>query len=403
MQNTNIMEQLIDYYRNVLLKKGTIYDRYLEKEINWDNRLIAIRGARGAGKTSLLLKRIRENYLHDESCLYASLDHPYFAENKLFDTAGTFFRKGGKILFLDEVHKYPNWSTELKNIYDAYSELKVVFTSSSVLDLMKGNAALSRRMVIYDLFGLSFREFLIFEGSEKFENHTVSDLIGHHKEIAFEICGKIKPLAYFDKYLAYGYYPFYKDGINEYSQKLINIINQTIESDIPTAKNVEQAYIIKLKKLLYAIAVSSPVQPNINKLSQRMEVSRNTISLYLTYLHESRLISLLHHQKEGFSTLAKPEKVYLNNTNLAYSLAKENSDRGNLRETFFYSQLAAKNDLTSSKSGDFMVNDRFTFEIGGKNKNRKQITNTPESFIASDDIEFGYENKIPLWLFGFVY
>ena len=397
------MEQLIDYYRNVLLKKETIYNRYLETEINWDNRLIAIRGARGAGKTSILLKRIRENYLYDESCLYASLDHPFFAENKLFDTAGTFFRKGGKILFLDEVHKYPNWSTELKNIYDAYSELKVVFTSSSVLDLMKGNADLSRRMVIYDLFGLSFREFLMFETSNIFESHSVTDLIEHHKEIAFEISGKIKPLAYFDKYLAYGYYPFYKEGINEYPQKLINVVNQTIETDIPSAKNVEQAYIIKLKKLLYAIAVSSPVQPNINKLSQRMEVSRNTISLYLTYLHESRLISLLHHEKEGFSTLAKPEKIYLNNTNISFTLAKENSDRGNLRETFFYSQLAVKNDITSSKTADFMLNDRFTFEIGGKNKNKKQIANTPEAFIAADDIEFGYENKIPLWMFGFAY
>lgn len=397
------MEQLIDYYRNVLLKKETIYNRYLETEINWDNRLIAIRGARGAGKTSILLKRIRENYLYDESCLYASLDHPYFAENKLFDTAGTFFRKGGKFLFLDEVHKYPNWSTELKNIYDAYSELKVVFTSSSVLDLMKGNADLSRRMVIYDLFGLSFREFLMFETSNVFESHSVTDLIEHHKEIAFEISGKIKPLAYFDKYLAYGYYPFYKEGINEYPQKLINVVNQTIETDIPSAKNVDQAYIIKLKKLLYAIAVSSPVQPNINKLSQRMEVSRNTISLYLTYLHESRLISLLHHEKEGFSTLAKPEKIYLNNTNISFTLAKENSDRGNLRETFFYSQLSVKNEITSSKTADFMINDRFTFEIGGKNKNKKQIANTPEAFIAADDIEFGYENKIPLWMFGFAY
>lgn len=210
-------------------------------------------------------------------------------------------------------------------------------------------------------------------------------------------------MAYFEKYLNYGFYPFYKEGVIEYPQKLINIINLTIETDIPSIKNIEQSYILKLKKLLYAIAVTAPVKPNINKLSQRIEVSRNTISIYLNYLHESGLLNLLNHQKEGFSTLSKPEKVYLNNPNLSYVLAKESTDKGNIRETFFFNQVSAKNNLTSSDSGDFLVNNTLTFEVGSKIKSRKQIINTNDSYIASDNIEFGFDNKIPLWLFGFTY
>ncbi len=403
MQYIHAMEQLFDYQEKILSSTTVLKDRYLEKTIDWNNRLIAIKGARGSGKTSILIKRILSDYRNDPSVLYASLDHLYFTNHTLIDTADSFQKKGGKILFLDEVHKYPNWSQEIKNIYDTFQHLRVIFTGSSILDILKGRADLSRRVVIYDLHGLSFREFLEFETGIALKPYSLSDLLDHHRVISIEVNAKIKPFMYFGNYLEFGYYPFYREGVNSYPPKLMNVINQTLESDLPLLKNVDPKYIPRLKKLLYLIAISAPVQPNITKLSQLLETSRNTVQLYLQYLHESRLINLSQSAKSGYAVMAKPEKIFLQNTNLSYVLAEKKPDLGNLRETFFYNQLAVCHEVHSPTAGDFLADRKYTFEVGGKSKKQNQIKGTKDSYVIADDIEFGYDNRIPLWLMGFLY
>jgi len=397
------MEQLFDYQEKILSSTSPLFNRYLDFMIDWENRLIAIKGARGAGKTSLLLKKIKESFRDDPSILYCTLDHLYFANHSLLELADSFQKKGGKILFLDEVHRYPNWSQEIKNIYDTFRELKVVFTGSSILDILKGKADLSRRVVIYDLQGLSFREFLEFETGMKFEAYPLEEILENHRKITQEINARIKPLAYFTHYLQYGYYPFYKEGVITYPIKLLNVINLTLETDLPILKNVDPKYVPRLKKLLYFIAISAPMQPNISKLSQIIEMSRNTVQLYLEYLSESRLINLSVSAKSGYAVLAKPEKIYLHNTNLTCVISKDKPDPGSLRETFFFNQVGVNHEIHSPVTGDFIVDQKYTFEIGGKSKKTTQIKGIEKSYIIADDIEFGYENKIPLWLMGFLY
>lgn len=397
------MEQLFDYQEKILSSTTQLKERYLETTIDWDNRLIAIKGARGSGKTSLLIKWILSNHRNDPSVLYTSLDHLYFSNHTLLEMADSFQKKGGKILFLDEVHKYPNWSQEIKNIYDTFQHLRVIFTGSSILDILKGRADLSRRVVIYDLHGLSFREFLEFETGIAIKSYSLSDLIDHHRDISMEVNTKLQPFMYFGNYLEFGYYPFYREGVNAYPSKLMNVINQTIESDLPLLKNIEPKYIPRLKKLLYLISISAPVQPNITKLSQLLETSRNTVQLYLQYLHESRLINLSQSAKYGYAVMAKPEKIFLQNPNLSYVLAEKKPNVGNLRETFFYNQLSVSHEVHSPAVGDFLVDRKYTFEVGGKSKKQNQTMGTKNSYVVADDIEFGYENRIPLWLMGFLY
>lgn len=397
------MEQLFDYQENILSSTGELKDRYLETTIDWSNRLIAIKGARGCGKTSMLIKRIRSAHRNDPSVLYVTLDHLYFTSHTLPDLADSFQKKGGRILFLDEVHKYPNWSQEIKNIYDTFRNLSVIFTSSSILDILKGRADLSRRAVIFDLHGLSFREYIEFQTGIRLKSYSLEDLLSHHQEISREINTRIKPFMHFGNYLQHGYYPFYREGINVYPSKLMNVINLTLESDLPLLKNVDPKYIPRLKKLLYLLAISAPVQPNISKLSQLLETSRNTVQLYLEYLHEARLLNLSRSARSGYAVMAKPEKIFLQNTNLSYILSEKKPNLGNLRETFFYNQLEVSHEVRSPAAGDFFVDEKYTFEIGGKSKKHDQIKGVKESFIVADDIEFGYKNRIPLWLMGFLY
>jgi len=401
--NLKAMEQLFDYQEKIFSSATPLLDRYLEKKIDWGSRLIAIKGARGAGKTSLLIKYIRSAFNNDPAALYVSLDHLYFSNNSLLDFADSFQKKGGMILFLDEVHKYPNWSQEIKNIYDAFPNLKLVITGSSILDILKGKGDLSRRVMIYDLQGLSFREYLSFETGIPFEAFSLDEILKNHRNISREIVGQIKPFEHFSNYLQHGYYPFYKEGINAYPSRLMNVINLTLESDLPLLRNVDQKYIPRLKKLLYMIAVSAPVQPNISKISQLIETSRNTVQLYLEHLCDARLINLSRSAKSGYALLSKPEKIYLHNTNLSYILANDKPNTGNLRETFFYNQAGVNHEIHSPSAGDFIVNGQFTFEIGGKSKKEEQIKKVKDAYIIADDIEFGYEHKIPLWLMGFLY
>jgi len=387
-----------------LLKKLTpFFTRPLEDEIEWKEQLIGIKGARGVGKTTFLLQHIKAKFGFDKSALFVSLDDIRFTQKNLVELAEEFLNKGGKYLFLDEIHKYPNWSQELKNIYDSYPELKVVFTGSSILHIHGGNADLSRRAVVYYMKGLSFREYLQIETKQNFEVLSLKELLANHEEIVRSIASKIKPLVYFDDYLRYGYYPYYLQSKKTYHNKLANTINLILEIDLPYLMNVDLKYVYKLKQLLYILATSVPFQPNISNLAGSLEISRQSVLAYLDYLQNAELIYLLKDKGKSYSILAKPNKIYLNNPNLSFALAAENTDKGNLRETFFYNQLKQAHSVESSEKGDFLIDGKFTFEVGGKSKKFKQIKNIKNSYLAIDDIEAGINNKIPLWLFGFLY
>ena len=374
--------------------------RYIIPEIKWTTRLIAIKGARGVGKTTLLLQYMALQKMHSPEALYISMEHQYFYDNRLIDLADKFSKNGGKFLFLDEVHKYPNWSREIKLIYDNYPELKVVFTSSSILNINMGEADLSRRAISYELNNLSLREYIELNSGIKIAPVELSDILKNHTDIAFEINKKIKPIYEFNNYVKYGVYPFFKEDIELYHEKLISTTNLIIEVDINTFYNPDYILIYKLKRLLYAIAESSPFTPNISKLSERIGVSRPTLLKTLKYLEEALLITMAHKPNNGIGSLSKPDKLYLHNTNLIYAIGKQNSNIGNVRETFFINQLSQRNKVNISNKADFIINENLTFEIGGKNKNKQQIKGVRNSFIVRDDIENGISNIIPLWLFG---
>ncbi len=397
------MEQLIYSSISNIQRVKTGFLRFLIDKINWDNRLIAIMGARGTGKTTLILQYIKQK-LHDlEEVLYVSMDELFFQENNLIDLAKKFSLNGGKYLFLDEVHKYPSWSREIKLIYDNHPDLKVVFTSSSILEIYKSESDLSRRAVSYLLPEMSLREFLELSINLRFPSYTLDEILANHLELSTQIVEKVKPVPAFTKYNKYGAYPFFNEGIEEFQQKLINIINLVIEVDILAVENMDFNQVTKIKKLLYAIATSVPFTPNISKLAERIQISRPSLLKALTYIDKARLISLVNKSNKGISVLTKPEKIYLNNSNLIAAIGNNNVNIGNIRETFFYNQLNVLHKVNLSDKGDFLVNDKFTFEIGGVNKTKKQIRGIPNSYIVKDDIEYGAGNIIPLWLFGFLY
>lgn len=340
----------------------------------------------------------------NEQTLYVSLDDIYFQAKTLVDLVEEFYLNGGKYLYLDEVHKYENWSAEIKNIYDNYETLSVVFTSSSTLEINKGFADLSRRAVTYELKGLSFREYLHIEGDFTIPALTLAEILENHIQIAQEITSDKRILPYFKKYLDIGYYPFYREGESSYYGKLTNVINLTIESDIPSVYKIEFKTINKIKRLLYVISTSLPYEPNITKLSEQLETtSRTSTLLYLDYLQKSNLTSHLKTSAKGNNYLMKPDKIYLENTNLIKVIGSENVSDGTIRETFFNNQLGVKHQVNTSKVSDFLVDEKFTFEVGGKGKTTSQIKSLENAFIAADSIEIGFKNKIPLWLFGLTY
>ncbi len=379
----------------------TIRDMY--NKIHWDERLIGIKGQRGVGKTTLLLQYIKKNLKPDQSVIYISLDNMYFHSNSLYDFTDQFVSKGGKYLFLDEVHRYKNWGKEIKNIYDDFPKLKVVFTGSSILQLKKANADISRRAVMYELPGLSFREFINFETKANLKPISLDNIINDHTYIAVEMVNNIHPLAYWENYLSYGYYPFYLESRDTFHMRLSEAINMVLEVDIPQFEEIRITHINKLKQLLYILSESVPFKPNMQKLAERTEISINTLKSYLQYLSDAQLINLLKPEGIGISTLAKPEKIYLNNTNLLHNLATNLPEKGNLRETFFMNQVKKAGDIRASKKVDFYMNNKYSFEVGGKTKGKKQIVNVSNAFVVKDDMEVGFENQVPLWLFGFLY
>jgi predicted AAA+ superfamily ATPase len=397
------MENLIQRFYEKYAQTNTKLVRDFISKVDWSNRFIGIKGSRGVGKTTLLLQYIKLNYKPDNKVLYTSLDSLYFTENHLYDLAEAFYKKGGELLVLDEVHRYSDWSVELKNIYDDFPNLKVVFTGSSLLQISKANADLSRRAVMYEMPGLSFREFLIFENVIKLPSLTIQDIFENHTQLAIDIISQIKPLAHFSNYLNYGYYPFYLENPKSFHQKLFEAIQVTLEIDIPQFESIQTSNIIYLRKLLQIISASVPFKPNMNTISQRTGISLNTMKLYLKYLADANLISLLYFEEKGINSLNKPEKVYLQNTNLMHSLAPGNTETGHIRETFFLSQVSVTSKVNASYQADFLLENKYTIEIGGKSKTQHQIAGVENAFIVKDNIEVGNDNIVPLWLFGFLY
>jgi len=396
------MEELLFEFQAKIARVSLDIKRYLIREIDLDNRLIAVKGARGAGKTTLLLQ-LAKLHMPLKSTLYVSLDHIYFFENKLYHLAKEFVLFGGTHLLLDEVHKYPDWSREIKLIYDNLPELRVIFTSSSILEIYKSESDLSRRAVVYHLKELSFREFITFETQKELPVYSFSEIIGRHNEIATELLKEIKPFPLFEKYLKTGAYPYYKENERGYIQKLQNTINLIIEVDINAVEDLQYDTLIKLKKLLITVASSAPFTPNITKLSEKVGVSRNMLVQSIKILERAGLVNELYKDSTGIGVLTKPEKLYLNNTNLMYALAKENTNTGNVRETFFLNQFKGLHEINLSETADFVIDKAYTFEVGGKNKTRKQIAGTEKAYLAKDGIEIGFGNRIPVWLFGFMY
>jgi len=398
------MEELFDFFYRELRKTDLSFQRYLIDDIDWEGRLSAITGARGTGKTTMILQHIRRSFgKSPREALYVSADHIWFSGNRLFDLANDFEKQGGKYLYIDEVHKYENWSQEIKNIYDSFSDLKVVITGSSMLQIYKGNADLSRRAVHYVLRGLSFREFLKYDQNIEFDKFALDEILQNHIEIAGTINDKIRPLPLFNTYLKQGYYPYYKSDKRFYLSKLANTVNLILEMDLPAVEKIEMYSIRKIKKLLWIISQSVPFTPKITDLANNLEVSRNSLLNYLTILERGELINLLQSSSKGISSLAKPEKIYLNNTNQIFAFDSQKPDIGNLRETFFFNQLQAISEVTSAQKADFTVENKYTFEVGGKNKGHEQIMGLQNAYLALDNLEYGYGNKIPLWLFGMLY
>jgi predicted AAA+ superfamily ATPase len=396
------MEILIQRFYEKYNQTSVRLVRDFIQSIDWSDRMIGIRGSRGVGKTTLLLQYIRQRFKPDHRVLYASLDHLYFSDHLIYDLADEFQKKGGELLALDEVHRYPGWAMELKNIYDDFPQLKVIFTGSSLLQLSKAKADLSRRAVMYDMPGLSFREFLRFEKIISLPAVSIDDIFKNHIELAMETTKSIKLLQYFTNYLRHGYYPFYLENLKSFHQKLQETIQVALEIDIPQFESIQTSHIILMKKLLQVIASSVPFKPNMHAISQRTGISLNTLKRYLKYLSDAGLITLLLPPGKGINNLNKPDKIYLQNTNLMYSLAPENTEMGNIRETFFISQMHHQQ-IHSSPDTDFFINRKYQAEIGGKNKQQRQIKGLTDGYLIKDNIVIGSDHVIPLWLFGFLY
>lgn len=389
------MERLYEFFNRKLKSTPTDFLRYKYERIKWDGRAFGIVGPRGVGKSTMILQHIKLN-LDTADTLYVSADHMYFSEHSLVDLADYFVKMGGKHLFIDEIHKYDGWAREVKQIYDSYEDLQIVISGSSILDIYKGMADLSRRFPIYEMQGLSFREYLnLFHGI----NAPVCSLdeILNHKAVLPDVK---HPLPLFKDYLRRGYYPFGRD--EEYEMELLQVINQTMEVDIPTHLQANVSLGKKLKSLLMVVAKSVPFKPVMQRLAEATGISRNDIPDYLVYMERAGMITQLRNSTGGIRGLGKVEKLYLDNTNLIYALSPEHADIGNVRETFFMNQMRVMNDVTSSSISDFEINGK-TFEIGGRKKGQKQIENAEEGYIVKDDIESGYANVIPLWAFGLNY
>ncbi len=392
-------------YRNshrVVSQVSMDFKRDLHSIINWNARIIGIKGPKGVGKSTLLKQHIKETFPDDSQVLYVSLDNMWFANNSLADLVEYHYTHGGTYLFLDEVHKYEHWQTYIKNIYDDYPTMHVVFTGSSMLKLDKGEGDLSRRVAMYTMNGLSFREYLMFENLLQFEKLSVNDILEKHGQIAMAIADKLHILPHWENYYRCGYYPFYKEDLQGYHAKLLEVAQQTIEIDIPSVEKVEYVTIQKLKKLLGIIALQVPFTPKMEQLYQQLETSREQGLKLLDLLEKGALLGQLKTRTKAVKQMSAPEKLFLDNPNLMYAY-NSTPEIGTIRETFFYNQVSRTHELNAPDKGDFLIDGKHFVEVGGADKTFKQIKDIPNSYLAIDDVEFGRGNKIPLWMFGFLY
>jgi len=398
------MDELIIKSSKITAVQALGFKRTLYEAIDWNDRLIGIMGARGTGKTTLMLQRLKTLGLSGAEAIYLSLDDIYFTRHNLTELVETFTSKGGKYLFLDEVHKYPEWHREIKNIYDFNREVNIIFTGSSIIDMLRLPVDLSRRAVVYQLTGLSFREFLHYDQGVEFRKLSLTDVLENHERVAIDIVHQVKPLQHFSRYLSYGYYPFYKENTNTYHTRLEEVIKLIIEYDLAFMEHIDYQNIRKILQLMAILAEHVPFTPNITDLGKKLAMGRNTVIQYFHYLEKARLINNLYAGGKGYGKLEKPGKVLLENPNLFEALAISHPDRGSVRESFFVSQfLDGGHHISLHEKGDFEIDGKFVFEVGGKNKGFKQIAGLANSFIAADDLEVGTGHKIPLWLFGFLY
>lgn len=383
-----------------------IFKRYLYGQINWSARLIGIVGGRGTGKTTLLLQYYKEHFTSPEDCLYITADHVKVAALGLFDIASDFFKMGGRALIIDEIHKYPDWTREVKNIYDSFPKAKIILSGSSTTAVIHGKHDLSRRITVYTLCGLSFREYLELELGESFKIHGLAEITGSHVKIASGLTRIPNILRHFNNYLNFGHYPFYREGKNEFGPKLGNVIEKIISSDIPAIHGLKPSSIHFLRKLIYLVATSQPFIPNMERISGQLGLSKEYVYNYLDYLKEAHIFSFLHQNEQGLRLVRKAQKIYLENPNLFHAILGKTGLRaeiGAVRESYFVNQVAGVHRVFAGDQNDFIVDNHYHFEVGGRQKGNDQIRGKKNAFIAADGIEVGSQNKIPLWLFGFLY
>lgn len=397
------MEKIINRQMRLLNLTQVEHVRSIFYDINWDSRLIAIRGAKGVGKTTLMLQYIKMKGADAKRILYASLDSAYFTQHTLLDFAEDFYKKGGERLFLDEVHKYDTWSREIKEIYDLYPDMKVVISGSSLLSILNGDADLSRRCLPYDIQGMSFREYLEIVHGIILPKVILDELLGNPNSLCEKVMQTCRPLSYFDDYLREGYYPFILEGQMEYTIRLENVINYIIEVELPKLCNVDVANIRKLKALVAVISSNVPMQVDMQKLSAMLEVSRVTLLGYLQHLAKAKILNLLYSSEMNVKKLQKPDKIFVENPNIMDAMTLDTVNEGTKRECFLVNQLRNNHKVEYTKRGDFLIDGSYTIEVGGKSKDGSQIAGVENAFIASDDTEYAYGNKIPLWAFGFLY
>lgn len=399
------MDKLYERHQRMLAVTPTKIVRQCAKDINWDAQMLAIRGPKGVGKTTMMLQYIKQHFLPgDLSVLYCSLDGAYFTNHSLLDFVDLFYKNGGKHLFLDEVHKYPNWGKEVKEIYDSYPELQVVLSGSSLLDMMTGDADLSRRCINHDIQGLSFREYLQFYKGIDLPAYSLQELLDNPMPLCLQVNALCRPLAFFREYLQTGYYPYYIKNKIDYYSAIEQVTYKIIDDEMPRICGVDVANTRKIKALMNVLAITEPFEVDIKKLSVQTSLKRETILGYLNYMQRAKLLNLLYCDSANIKKLQKPDKIYIENTNLLYTLAYNPIKQGTMRETFAVNQLAYRHLVEYKKSnGDFLIDGKYTIEVGGSSKDYTQIANIADSYILADDIEMPIGHKLPLWLVGFLY
>ncbi len=396
------MQRLLENYNRLLGEELPSSFRYLYDTINWDNRLIVLKGARGVGKTTMLLQHISRSFEDPAKALYVSADHIWFANHSLIDLAEYHYIHGGTHLFIDEIHKYPDWQQEIKNIYDSYPRLNLVVTGSSMLRLEHSLGDLSRRCKLYTMRGLSFREYLKLEHIADWQVLPLEEIVRHHAQIAGRLTGQVKVLGHFEQYLRHGYYPFFQEEGNGFDERLQRVINTVLNEDIPAVVKVEYETVYKLKQLLAILSEQSPYTLNVSALARVLGTSTSQVMKLIDLLSQAAIIRRLFSKERSMKMLQKPEKILFDNTNIMYALSQE-VDQGTLRETFFTDMLSYSHSISMPQKGDLMVDKHLLFEVGGRSKGYKQIANIPDSYVVADGIDIGFENKIPLWMFGLLY